>query len=88
MRPRHGHVDELVLVSRLDHTWRTVPAIKRLWPNNWPPEGICEALRRLAKAGRVQQRLQPLDVPVFGRRATEARSRVIEYYRRAAPDGC
>jgi hypothetical protein len=55
-------IDDIYLSMSLDEQWRSPLSIKRLMKSSVPPENISAALRRLAKAGRIEKQEQPLGV--------------------------
>lgn len=78
-------IDDGLLISNLDDTFRTVPAVKkRIGRNGWDTFLICEALRRLALAGRIEKREQPTGAPrpTSNRRRNAGPVFNIEFYRR------
>jgi hypothetical protein len=73
--------DEGVIAASLDDTWRTVPAVKRLLRNSWPAEDVSEALRRLARAGKIEKYERKTSIPRYRQRVI-GRVFKIEFYRR------
>jgi hypothetical protein len=73
--------DDGLIAASLDDTWRTVPAVKRLLRNSWPPEEVSEALRRLARAGKIEKQEKNTTIPRYRHRALGAVFK-IEFYRR------
>jgi hypothetical protein len=73
--------DDGVIAASLDDTWRTVPAVKRLLRNSWPAEDVSEALRRLARAGKIEKHEQNTTIPRYRHRSARPVFK-IEFYRR------
>ena len=75
--------DELI-IQCLDHTWRTLPQIRTIVGSASSDTELTRALRRLADAGLVEQKLQETGAP-RNRGANKLRGRLeIEFYRLAA----
>ena len=72
--------DEGVIAACLDDTWCPVPAVKRLLRNSWPAENVSEALRRLARAGKIEKREHNTNIPRY-RQCVIGRVFKIEFYR-------
>jgi hypothetical protein len=79
-------LDDEVVADSLDDTWRTVPEVKRLLLESRPAEEVSAALRRLARAGKIEKREHSTKVPKY-RTTAPARVFKIEYYRRLSPGG-
>jgi hypothetical protein len=73
--------DDRVIAACLDDTWRTVPAVKRLLRNSWPADDVSEALRRLARAGKIEKHEHNTNIHRYRQRAV-GRAFKIEFYRR------
>jgi hypothetical protein len=69
-------IDDLLVASHLDDTWRSPPSVQRLL-KRWQQFEVADALRRLAGAGKIEKREDPTPIPKF-----RGSMRKIESYRR------
>ena len=74
-------VDEVYLAASLDDVWRTPLAIKRKFKILGETQSVAAVLGRLAKTGRIEQRLQVTGAVRRGVRQ-DHKAISIEFFRR------
>jgi len=71
------------IIQCLDRTWRTLPQIRTIMGSASSDTELTNALRRLADAGLVEQKLQETGAPRNRRGNKLGGRREIEFYRLA-----
>jgi CTP:molybdopterin cytidylyltransferase MocA len=60
MRP-----DDNLIISHLDDTWRTAPAVHRLLGDHGTVADVASALERLARAGKIEAKHEAVMAPRY-----------------------